>query len=188
MVGPVQGAVARLVDAWGLGVAPGLAAGLFVLGALVLLLALTVAVTGLVSRAGSLRLAWALLPLGFAMWLAHFAMHLVTGWGAAVPAGLRALGSLGWAPPTASGAATGMAHAMAVPDGLLTLQLLALDLGLLISLYLGWRVAGGQPGDARVGRRLLRVLPYGLLAGALWGMDVWVLLQPMQMRGTMGVG
>jgi hypothetical protein len=66
-------------------------------------------------------------------------------------------------------------------NGLLQLQLLFLDGGLLLSLYLAWRTATGTDGM----RRLLSVAPLALFTVALYGFGFWLLLQPMQMRGVM---
>jgi hypothetical protein len=52
---------------------------------------------------------------------------------------------------------------------------LLLDAGLLFSLYLGWKIA----------RSLPRYLPFATFAAALWAAGVWILLQPMQMRGML---
>ncbi len=80
----------------------------------------------------------------------------------------------------------GAPHWSAVADllqgnGLLQLQLLFLDGGLLLSLYLAWRMAAGR----RAAERLLAVAPLALLTVALYAFGFWVLLQPMQMRGVM---
>jgi len=66
-------------------------------------------------------------------------------------------------------------------NGLLQLQLLFLDGGLLLSLYLAWRMVA----STRVVRRLLAVAPLALFTVALYAFGFWLLLQPMQMRGVM---
>ena len=67
-------------------------------------------------------------------------------------------------------------------NGLLQLQLLFLDGGLLLSLYLVWRMAcehcvlcGG----------CCRSCPLALSPLLLYAFGFWLLLQPMQMRGMM---
>ncbi|HEY3936390.1 MAG TPA: cytochrome c oxidase assembly protein [Bryobacteraceae bacterium] len=55
-------------------------------------------------------------------------------------------------------------------------QILLLDAGLLLTLYLGWRVAG----DA-----LRNAAPWAVMACSLYGAGIWILFQPMQMRGMM---
>jgi cytochrome c oxidase assembly factor CtaG len=60
-------------------------------------------------------------------------------------------------------------------ESLLGLELALLDAGLLASLYAAWRSEG-----ARRAR-----LPWAAAAAALWLCGVWILLQPMPMRGMM---
>ena len=61
------------------------------------------------------------------------------------------------------------------------LELFLLDLGLLLSLYIAWRIAGQMSST----RRLLTFLPWGLLAVLLYAAGVWIIFQPMEMRGMM---
>jgi hypothetical protein len=120
-----------------------------------------------VGRALFCRLSLALVPLGLGMWAAHLSFHLVTGWRAVWPAAQRALG-LG--PPEWSMACSGLA-----PDGLVGFELLLLDAGLLLSLYLGRRIA----------RTRAPYFPFAAFAVALWAAGALILLQPMQMRGML---
>ena len=79
----------------------------------------------------------ALVPLGFAMWTAHFLFHLVRGWSGMVLASERALADVGMAAAphwSAGPSALG-------PGRLLGLELLLLDAGLLLTLWVGWRIA-----------------------------------------------
>ncbi|MDG2308420.1 MAG: cytochrome c oxidase assembly protein [Candidatus Binatia bacterium] len=125
------------------------------------------------------RLALALVPLGMAMWADHFLFHLVTGAGAALPTSVRALGDVGMStgPPDWSAA-----HSMAAPgDGFRSVQILLLDLGLLASLYLGWRVV--RPGAERLSSALAALAPWATVASLLFVAGVWILFQPMEMRG-----
>jgi hypothetical protein len=101
------------------------------------------------------------------MWAAHLSFHLVTGWRSVWPVVQRLLGV---GQPEWSLACSGVA-----PDGLLTFELLLLDAGLLLSLYVGWRIK----------RTLARYLPFAAFAVALWAAGVLILLQPMQMRGML---
>jgi hypothetical protein len=83
--------------------------------------------------------AQAFVPLGFSMWLAHFSYHLVNGALTAVPvvqraarsAGLSILGKPDWS----------LSASMINFDWLPSAQLLMLGLGLLFTLYIGWRLA-----------------------------------------------
>lgn len=64
------------------------------------------------------------------------------------------------------------------PDWLTSVQILVLDAGLLTTLYVAWRIA------SRYARRMLAA-PWAVLACALYAAGIWILLQPMQMRGMM---
>ena len=125
------------------------------------------------------RGALALVPLGMGMWAAHLLFHLVMAAPALLPLaqqagadfGLHWLGTPHW----------NVTADLLQGNGLLQLQLLFLDGGLLLSLYLAWRMAAGR----RAAGRLLAVAPLALLTVALYAFGFWVLLQPMQMRGVM---
>ncbi|MGA9716795.1 MAG: hypothetical protein WBQ79_00830, partial [Acidobacteriaceae bacterium] len=125
------------------------------------------------------RSALALAPLGLGMWAAHLLFHLLMGVPSWLPLmqqagqdfGLQWLGAPYW------NAGAGVLRG----NGLLQLQLLFLDGGLLLSLYVAWRMAAHMN---RV-KRLLAAMPLALLTIAFYGFGFWVLLQPMQMRGMM---
>jgi hypothetical protein len=68
-------------------------------------------------------------------------------------------------------------------DWLPSLQILLLDGGLLLTLYAGWRVARGLSTWARGVLRLLA--PWACLAVLLYAAGVWIVFQPMEMRGLM---
>ncbi|MGC2399353.1 MAG: cytochrome c oxidase assembly protein [Acidobacteriaceae bacterium] len=125
------------------------------------------------------RFSQALLPLGMAMWAAHLLFHLFTGWATLPPALRQAAADFGWrflGPPH-----WGIQQPLLNADATLSIQLLLLDAGLLITLYLGWRLA--QQRTAGMGRALLLLLPWAATVAAAYAAGVWILLQPMQMRG-----
>ena len=66
-------------------------------------------------------------------------------------------------------------------DGLLRLQVLLLDVGLLVSLYVGWRIVRGAAPGLRLASGPL--VPWVSLAVSLYAVGVWTFLQPMAMRG-----
>lgn len=120
-------------------------------------------------------LAPALIPLGFAMWLAHFGFHAGTGLASALPALARAAGDLGLPP-------AGPTRALGLSAGDLTgLEIAALGVGLVVSVAVTWRLARGLDGSARVALGI--AAPWMLLSLLLYGAGVWIFLQPMQMRG-----
>ena len=61
-------------------------------------------------------------------------------------------------------------------------QMVLLDAGLLLALYLVWRVALVYAPRGRDALRLF--LPWAALAMVLYASGVWIVLQPMQMRGA----
>lgn len=120
------------------------------------------------------RFSLALVPLGAAMWAAHFLFHLLAGYATAWPAIQRAAG----AQPDWS-----ISGLRLSPDTILVLQTLLLDAGLLLSLYVGWRVA--RQCAPRLRGALGLLAPWACVAIALYASGIWIYLQPMQMRGLM---
>jgi len=129
----------------------------------------------------AVRFAYALAPLGFAMWLSHYCYHLLTGYDAAVPVAQRFLVDHGWA---GLGAPEWVcACCRPVGDWLLKLEILALDLGLLLSIAVSYRIARSEATSG--GRALRAFAPWAALLVLLFMAGVWVICQPMQMRGLM---
>jgi hypothetical protein len=148
---------------------------------LLILPVMLAAACGWMSRLGTQR-AWkdltcsftlALVPVGFSMWLAHFSNHLFAGWSAVIPAVARFIS------PASS---INLAQAW-VPAWIPSLELCFLDAGLLLTLYTTWRVACRLVSGDR--RALVAMFPWAVLAGALYSAGVWIVFQPMQMRGMM---
>jgi hypothetical protein len=125
------------------------------------------------------RLAPALLPVGFAMWLAHFGFHLVTGLGTLGPAAARAASDAGLA--VAHGTRM-LGMAMGPVSGTLEgLQIVVLGAGLVVSVAVAWRLSLDLAPRPQYAFGV--AAPWALLATALYGAGVWILLQPMEMRG-----
>src|SRR5262249_42269407 len=116
-----------------------------------------------VTRERARRLALTLVPLGLAMWTAHLAFHLVSGWESLVMVAQRWLPDVAPVRPAATGA------------DLLGVEILLLGAGLLVTLYAMWRTA----------RTWSAMLPWASAAVGLYGIGIWIFLQPMQMRGMM---
>jgi len=117
------------------------------------------------------RFVFSLIPLGLGMWLAHFSFHLATAGSAIVHVATR-LGGEGGRPMSSS----------LLPDNLLLpLEIVALGVGLWVTLFVAWRIALDV---ARTWRpALLLFAPWALLACVLWIAGLWILFQPMEMRG-----
>jgi len=125
------------------------------------------------------RYGWALVPVGFGMWVAHYLYHFLIGGLAIIPATQEYLVDLGV--PLLRAPAWTLGPIL--PDSwLLPLELFFLELGLLVSLVVAHRIGQRESGP---GLRAVRAaLPWGVLAVALSVAGVWLLLQPMEMRGT----
>jgi hypothetical protein len=126
------------------------------------------------------RFAFALVPFGFSMWLAHYSFHFLTSFDTIVPTTQRFIADLGgdlgeplWQLACCRPASSWLTH----------LQVLMLDCGLLMSLYVGYRIAE----DMALGtwRSLRAFAPWAVLIAMLFVASVWIVYQPMQMRGTL---
>jgi hypothetical protein len=189
MVGPVQEWEGRVQHGLGMNSPTALVVVLFALA----LVALPVAVVGSAAWASrawgqlppstlgvATRFSFALVPLGFAMWVAHYGYHLATSYDTAWPVAQRFAIDQGW---SALGEPVWVAGCCrAVGAWLPKAQIVVLELGLLLTLYAAYRVARDVSSDGRVLRALA---PWTGLAVALFAAGVWIILQPMQMRGTM---
>jgi cytochrome c oxidase assembly factor CtaG len=182
MVGPVVKAQDQLAELTGVH-APMLMTTVFYLLALVVVPLGLTALAAELSRhwgrwsAGTLEVAtrctYALVPLGFGMWLAHYSFHFLTGYDAALPVTTRFAADLGLT--ALGGPVWNCDCCRPLVPWLLPLEIVFLDLGLLLSLYAGFRVTPN----------LKALIPWAVLMGLLFGVGLWILFQPMQMRGTL---
>lgn len=185
--------VVQCIDATALrvGCSSALAQACFVVTALMIGVSL-IALVASTSRTASFteraaRYAFALIPLGASVWFAHFMFHFVTGFSTAEASTLRVLYDLAW---IAQEPDRIMSCCAPAPDWLLPLELLALSFGLAISLgvhfsSVAWMLAKNE---AQVcASRVLREWIIGaVVLVLLWAIAAWILLQPMEMRGTTG--
>jgi hypothetical protein len=112
------------------------------------------------------------------MWCVHWTFHLATSAQTALPAMQRALIDIGvdwfgqpqWA----------QSCCVPTPTWLLPIELLLLQVGLLCSGWIAWR----QRIERQERRPFRASVPWCAVAIALWGWGTWIVLQPMQMRGT----
>jgi cytochrome c oxidase assembly factor CtaG len=128
----------------------------------------------------TIRYSYALVPLGFGMWLAHYSFHFLTSYDTIIPAAQRFAVDLG-------GAALGQPRWVAaccrpIAEWLLCLEVIFLDMGLLLSLYTGYRIALAQA--PKLSRALAALAPWAMLILLLFVAGIWLVFQPMQMRGT----
>jgi len=185
MVGPVYTLQAHMAEALGTS-SEVLVLALLFLGALVLLPAASLGAVGWValraarSRQRLLqhlrRMAWSLVPLGVGVWTAHYLFHFLTGLWTFVPVAQNAVASLGrpllGQPDWGRG---GLQARLVHP-----IELGVLGLGLVGSLAVGARLARRDLDP----RPMAGFVPWALLHVALFAAAVWLLGQPMEMRGT----
>jgi ferredoxin len=127
------------------------------------------------------RFSYALIPLGFGMWLAHYSFHLLTSFDTAIPVIQRFAADLGM---PYLGLPVWACTCSPIPASwLLRLEILVLDVGLLGSLYLGFRIALQR--HPLMGLALRAFAPWGVLMLSLFALGIWIIFQPMEMRGTM---
>jgi ferredoxin len=191
MTAPVFRLQQGLSDALGLESRIGMLA-IFFLGGLVVLPSLAVGATAWWSRAwsgGSESLvrrvctyAWALVPVGMGMWTAHYLFHFLTGGLTIVPLAQEYLSELGL---PSGGAPRWGAGAMVPESWLLPLEVLLLQGGLILSLVAGYCIARREEGSRRSAGRAF--LPWAVLATVLALVGIWLMTQPMEMRGTFDV-
>ena len=123
------------------------------------------------------RFAHGLVPLGFGVWLAHYGFHLLTGLWTFVPVTQKAvLDTFGTA-------------LLGAPQwdrgGLSTRAVQPIEMGLLLlgavgSLGVLWAIAKNQaPARPRAA-----FAPWAVLTSVLFAAAVWLMAQPMEMRGT----
>lgn len=122
------------------------------------------------------RYAYALVPLGFGIWLAHYSFHFFTGLFTFIPVTQSAIASLGWAALgepywTLTGLPEGAVQAM---------EFGFLGLGLLGSILVSYRLSTEEPAGYPI--RIFGV--WAALSIVLGVAAFWVMTQPMEMRGN----
>ena len=124
----------------------------------------------------SMRHVYGLVPLGFAIWLSHYAFHFSTGIFTFVPVLQSALASIGL--PVLGEPHWGL---VGLPErAVYPLELGFLGLGFLGSLLVSYRLAeeGAAPRPVRA------FAPWAGLCALLWMGAMWLMSQPMEMRGS----
>ena len=145
------------------------------------------------------RIALASIPLGASVWLVHFGFHFITGWPTGEAAIRRVLHDL-----ALSSDATDRILSCCVvpPNWLVPAEFLALSLGLAAALGVLWwsidamlrRSDGARTSSSKTtstttpARVTMAWIAPAIALIALWSVIAWVVLQPMEMRGTSGFG
>src|SRR5262249_8450537 len=125
------------------------------------------------------RFSLALVPLAAGMWAAHFLFHFLMGLQSAWPVFQRVVGDLGL-PVTNNQVSLNSSFGLSM-ENIRILQSLLLDVGLLATLYIGWRIARVYAPRLRSAFHVMA--PWGSVAVSLYLFGIWTCFQPMQMRG-----
>jgi len=123
------------------------------------------------------RYSYSLAPLGFGIWLAHYSFHFLTGLYTFIPVTQSAVASLGWS--VLGEPRWGL---VGLPKNIVhAFEFGFLGLGLVGSLLVSYRLAESDSLKHR-----FRI--FACWAGVslmLWVAAVWLMSQPMEMRGTL---
>jgi hypothetical protein len=158
-------------------------------------------------RAWMIRYAYALVPLGFGVWLAHYTFHLLTGFWTFVPV-LQSFASDVTGTLLLLGTPRWDLGPLLPAGWLYPLELGFLGLGWFGSLLVAYRLAardsarqqdgaahqrsetqpGNRHGEDSADQTLRILAPWAVLLTLLFAAAIWLMGQPMEMRGTFLVG
>jgi hypothetical protein len=123
------------------------------------------------------RYAFSLVPVGVGIWTAHYGFHLLAGFWTAVPVLQESMRAFGAPPP-----AEALWHVQSLaPAAILPIQTGAILLGTLGSLIVAYKIAERE----HPSRALAACAPWAALSLLLGSGGLWVMAQPMEMRGLM---
>jgi hypothetical protein len=128
----------------------------------------------------AVRYTYGLVPLGFGMWLAHYSFHFLTGLYTVVPGAQSAAARLGW-------------NVFGSPRwtllGIPMRYVQPLEIGFLVLGFAGSLLVIHQLAESDCAERPLRAFaPWAAVALLLWVAAMWMMFQPMDMRGTFLAG
>ncbi len=128
------------------------------------------------------RYIYALVPLGFGMWLAHYSFHFLTGALMVVPVVQSFLADVGLYGGTVQ---WGMGP-LVPTDWLFPIEAVFMYAGATGSLIAAFQIAADQVNDRGGSREVIlgAAAPWMILTLLLLAFGLWVLVQPMEMRGT----
>jgi hypothetical protein len=126
-----------------------------------------------------LRMGYGLVPLGFAMWIAHYGFHFLASGLTLVPTVQRAAGDVG----LAAGAPNWSLGPLVPGEWLIPFELFALEIGMLVSLVLLYFIARATFPTVHKARRAFA--PWAVTAVLMTAAGAWIMTQPMAMRGMM---
>ncbi len=122
------------------------------------------------------RYIYSLVPLGFGVWVAHYSFHFLTGVLTVVPVVQNAFTEMGW--PV-------LGKPLWRLTGLRTGAVYPMEVGFLVLGLIGsWSVAVRLARTDHPAAPWRAYLPWLILHGVLFAAGVWLMGQPMEMRGT----
>lgn len=125
----------------------------------------------------AVRYSYALVPLGFGMWLAHYAFHFFSGLYTFIPVTQNALASVGW--PILGLPAWRLSG---IPSRFIQpIEIGFLLLGLAGSLLVAFRLAEEDSPRKVMGA----FAPWASVSVILWLASMWLMFQPMEMRAML---
>lgn len=130
---------------------------------------------------------FATLPLGVGVWVVHLGFHLVTGWSTADAVVGRVWHELGWRDTVPDPLLSCCAPP---PPWLIPVEYLVLSCSLAAAMGVAWWSMRDAVADERRPIRFRSLVPGWSVASiwliAFWACAAWMVLQPMEMRGTSG--
>jgi ferredoxin len=126
------------------------------------------------------RYTYALVPLGFGMWLAHYGFHFLTGLFTIIPVTQSALADLGW--PVLGAPRWTLTG---IPRNIVQ----AIEMGFLALGFFGSLLVVHSLAEEDSPAKPMRAfIPWATISGLLAGASVWLMFQPMEMRATFMTG
>lgn len=128
--------------------------------------------------------AYALVPMGFGIWLAHYAFHFLTGFWTFIPVFQSFVADVSGVPLL--GAPRWDLGPLVPPGWLYPLELGLLGLGWFGSLLVAYRLSSQEGASATQNDASFwgAFLPWATLLSLLFAAAIWLMGQPMEMRGT----
>jgi hypothetical protein len=128
----------------------------------------------------TVRYTYALVPLGFGMWLAHYGFHFLTGLYTIVPVTQSVVASFGRA-------LLGQPHW--TWTGLPSSAVQVIEIGFLLLGFAGsLTVTHELAAQDSPGKPFRVFLPWAAVCAMLWIASMWLIFQPMEMRATLMSG
>lgn len=128
------------------------------------------------------RFVYSLMPLAFGVWLSHYAFHFLTGALTLIPVTQSFLNDSGFF----VGVPQWQLGPIVPAEWLFPLQTAFIYFGLLGSLVAGFQIAISHYQKRHIALRAF--IPWGVLMLLMMSAALWIMFQPMEMRGTIFLG